>query len=344
MKQTLWLLLIIVILGGATTWFFINKKQSTIQNEMREFAVKDTAAITKIFLTNRNKNYIILERGKSNKWILNHKDHPKEELVDNLLECIYRVEVRSPVANAAYNNVVKTLAASAIKCEIYLHDDSIPSKVFYVGGPTEDDLGTFMMLQNSNQPFITHIPGFNGYLTPRFTVKPEDWESTALFSYDPQEIKSVMINYANAPAKSFVIFEDKGRYQVINPNTNQFIQQIDSIAVENYLLQYRNIYYESIVKSNIRDTLSLQPPAIRISIKDSNKGLKELQIFPKLNSDKSRAQVDSLGRMLKYDLDRVYGLITPGEILVTIQQPILNRLLRQWSDFDVNKPALKRGR
>jgi hypothetical protein len=344
MKQTLWLLLILILLGAATGWFLTHKSDSTLQKEMRDFAVKDTAAITKIFLVNRNGNSVTLERRSPGTWVLNHNEVPKYDLLAILLDCIYRVEVRSPVAKAAYNNVISTLAASAIKCEIYMNGDSIPAKVYYVGSQTEDDLGTFMMLEKSSQPFITHIPGFNGYLTPRYSVRTEDWKSTALFTYSPVDIKSVMINYANAPEKSFVLYEENERYYVVNPNTNTFIKQIDTTAIQNYLMQYKSIFYETLIKSPQRDTLPLTQATVRISIKDSNGKLKELQVFPMPLSPTSLGQTDEQGRTLKYDLDRVYGLVTPENILVTIQQPILNRLLRQMSDFDINRSETKKPR
>jgi hypothetical protein len=339
MKQNKWLLIVLIVLAALTALFMLRKNDSTLKKELRDFAVKDTAAITKIFLADRNGNSITLER-KAGKWVLNGKDEPKYDFLKLLMDAIYKVEVRTPVAKAAYNNVLKSLAASGIKCEIYLKGEGKPLKTYYVGGQTEDAMGTFMILENSVMPFITHIPGFNGYLTPRYNLSQDAWKSLLLFSYQSDEIKSVMVNYTNAPASSFIISRYNGRYNVQSPATNNFIQSADTVAIENYLAQYRNVYIESWLlemDQKKKDSIAKNGFSIRISVKDNNNQLKEVDIFPMPVTKRSLAQTDSLGKELKYDLDRVYGMINPGNQFVTIQQPMLKRLLRQFSDFDAAK-------
>jgi hypothetical protein len=342
MKQNKWLLIFLIVLSSVAFYFMLTKKNSTLKEESRDFTVKDTAAITKIFLADRNGNTITLDRLDAGKWQLNGKDQPKYDILKILMDALYKMEVRSPVAKSAYNNVVKSLASSAIKCEIYLNKESKPFKTIYVGDQTADQLGTFMMLEGSSSPFIMHIPGFNGYLTPRFSTSYAAWQSTKLFSYRPDEIKYLMVNYANAPKQSFLISYDKSIFYVQSPVTNQFIQKVDLVAIENYLAQYTNVYYETSINDKQRDTLSLGESSIRITVKDMENKLKTVDIYPVPLSHRSLAQTDSTGNVLKYDLDRVYGIVTPGNNLITIQKPILNRLLRQFSDFDAEK--LKKGK
>jgi hypothetical protein len=45
---------------------------------------------------------------------------------------------------------MKAIAAKGIKVEIYTAEGL--SKTIYVGGPTQDQLGTFMYLENSDSP------------------------------------------------------------------------------------------------------------------------------------------------------------------------------------------------
>ena len=45
-------------------------------------------------------------------------------------------------------------------------------KTIYVGGDTQDQLGTYsMILDNSSEPYVLEIPGFKGYLSSRFHAK-----------------------------------------------------------------------------------------------------------------------------------------------------------------------------
>ena len=68
--------------------------------------------------------------------------------------------MRSPVPKAAFNNVIKQIATSGTKVEIYQGKDK-PSKTYYIGGATLDHQGTYMILETegvkSSVPFIMYI-------------------------------------------------------------------------------------------------------------------------------------------------------------------------------------------
>src|SRR5687767_6430197 len=116
MKANKWLLILMVVLASVTVYFVATRKKSTLREELRNFAIKDTASISKIFLANRNGNTVTLDRKSDGTWTLNKSLDPKQDQIKVLMDCLYKIEVRSPVAKAAYNNVVKSLASSAIKC------------------------------------------------------------------------------------------------------------------------------------------------------------------------------------------------------------------------------------
>ena len=336
MKKNKSLFFILIALIAATVIFIFRKNDSTIRNELKEFAVKDTAAITKIFLTDRNGNSITLDRKDRSTWLLNGNKEPRMENVRFLLDGIYQLQIKTKVANAAYNNVIKMLASTGIKCEIYLHNEEKPYKVYYVGGQTEDALGTFMMIENSSAPFITEVPGFNGYLTPRYSTSLDSWKSTKLLSLAPSEIKEVTVKYSSYPEKSFTIRSENGRYNVMSPATATSLPHVDSVAVDNYLAFYRHVFYESVVNnlsSAARDSMLKFPPAISLSVTDVRLNQKSIDIYPMPLNANSLTRQDSLGNELKYDVDRMYALIKPENELVIIQHYSFDNLLRQLNDF-----------
>jgi hypothetical protein len=339
MKKNKSLFIILVLLSALAFFFVVSKNNSTLKKELSDFAVKDTASITKIFLADRNGHTIKLER-KESKWLLNGKYEPRPDFLNLFLETVYKVEVKARVAKAAYNNVVKALAATGIKCEIYLKDENDPYKVYYVGGQTENSEGTFMILENSSTPFITEINSFLGYLTPRYSVDEDAWRSTLLFNSPPKEIKTLTLNYTNFPEKSFTIRSINNTYTIENQSTNKEIKA-DIVSIENYLRLYENVYFESWVRkmSPLQvDSIIKRKPAITIGL-TTQKGLtKEVSIYPMPINERSLTKEDSLGNPLKYDLDRMYGFIKPEKELVTIQHYTFDKLLRQLSDFEQRNP------
>lgn len=344
MKKNKSLILILILLLAATGYFIYRSSDTTIRTELKDFAVKDTSAITKIFLADRNGNQVSLERNESGKWIMNGQYEPKQDLLKILLDAIYQVQIKTRVANAAYNNIIKMLASTGIKCEIYLNREAKPAKIYYVGGHTEDATGTFMMLENSSVPFVTEIPGFTGYLTPRYNPGLEAWKTPRLFKLNPEEIKEVSVNYTYYPEKSFSIQSEAGKYHVASPLNGQ-LKHVDSVAVDNYLAFFRNVYYESKadkVSDMSKDSMLQSQPSVTISVMDVKNERKEIDIYPMPISTSSLSQQDSLGNPLKYDLDRMFGFVKPEKEFVVLQHYTFDVLLRQLSDFDAARSKASR--
>ena len=68
-KQLLYLALIILM--AALIWFLSSDSKSTISLE-NNFAISDTASVSKIFIADRNGTTITLNRNEKN-WVINNK-------------------------------------------------------------------------------------------------------------------------------------------------------------------------------------------------------------------------------------------------------------------------------
>ena len=101
------------------------------------------------------------------------------------------------------------MTARALKVELYAGDELV--KQYYVGYETEDSEGTYMLLtdlesgKNYDQPYACFIPGFKGFLNPRFIVKkrlarPDSYQ---LYTTTDKEIKVLLSDFP--PDSSFII-------------------------------------------------------------------------------------------------------------------------------------------
>lgn len=340
MKKNKLLILTTVLLGALAIYYLMQNKSSTFKTELREFAVKDTAAITKIFLADRNGNSIVLNRGADGNWLVNDTIQPKKDVLKSLLDAIYKIDVKENVAKSAYNNTIKSLSSTGIKCEIYLHNESKPYKIYYVGESTPDILGTYMMLENSTVPFIMEIPGFNGYLTPRYTVELADWKDPVIFSYSPEEIQQIEITYSAFPERNLSLRREGKTFAVSGTSSTNSISVVDTIGVDNYLSLFKALYYESregqltaLQHDSLRQTQAL----CSVSVTDIRGAIRTVTIFPMPISEKSLTQQDSLGNLLKYDVDRMIGFIPKEGEWVVIQHYTFDRIFRSPQDFDLEK-------
>lgn len=250
MKNTIILLSLFILLGGGT-YFYLNhtpKKASSKRLGMN-FHVDDVKSIHKIFLADRSGKKVILER-KEDYWLYNGKVKARPNAVDNLLDAIKRVRMKYIPPAAAVPNAVKTLGASGIKVELYDKENQ-PIKVYYVGGMTSDERGTYMIMENSEQPYVTYIPSWEGGLRARYWFRNMDWEDRAIFSYKPDEIKAISVEYPQQKSLSFKL-EKKGRAFEITPFydiTPKITRPYKKGSAEQYILGFRSMAAESILRN-----------------------------------------------------------------------------------------------
>ena len=110
--------------------FRVEEKKGTLK-VLRDFAVKDTASVDKIFLADKQNATILLER-KDNYWTVNGKYRARRDFIDLLLETIHRVEVAEPVVETKTENVLRRISSDGVKVEIYQNGKL--AKTYYVGG------------------------------------------------------------------------------------------------------------------------------------------------------------------------------------------------------------------
>ena len=196
---------IFIILISVLIWLLSSDKRSTITND-NNFSVSDTALVKKIFIADRSGTTITLNRTKKN-WIVNNKYEVRKDAITTILNTIQQIKIQRPVPKTAFENVVKNLATTGVKVEIY-NDDRAPIKTYTIGNSTANHLGTYMLLADAKNPFIVHIPSFNGFLSPRYGIQggrlnENDWRATTVFKLNSTEIKTISVNHIQKPEESF---------------------------------------------------------------------------------------------------------------------------------------------
>ena len=323
MKKNRILYVVLAILGAIASYFYLNNKSGTIdemEGAKSDFAIEDTASIDKIFITDAQGKSVTLTKSE-NTWMVNGKYDARPDNIRLLMKTFSRIDVKSPVPKAAFNNIVKSLATGAIKVEIYQGED-LPGKTYYVGGATMDNQGTYMLLETegvkSTVPFIMYIPGFTGYLTTRFFTEPEQWRDAVVFRYLPEDIQSIEVNYFETPNESCIINNDKGKYSLLNFDTKEMVSNVDTSQLRNYVERYQKIYYEMVdIESSKEkiDSIVASSPFFSIKIKDVNGKSNKLVAYHMPNF---RKLLDKDGEEFSYDVDRMYGYLN-DEIFIYIQ-------------------------
>jgi hypothetical protein len=284
----------------------VSRKSSSLK-VLRDFAVQDTAKIDKIFLVDKDNNQILLERENAH-WIVNGKTRAREDLKDILLETIRRVEVYSPVPKTRQEYVIRDLASNGIKCEIYQNGKKV--KTYYVGGVTQDNLGTYMLLENSAEPFVVSIPGFSGYLTTRYNTSEKEWVSKRVYDYSFNQIASVEVEYPNEPSQSYkMINAGDNRFELIRLDNKFPVESFDTVKVKQQIGRFKKVGFEFFVPEEFQahriDSLSQYTPIYRFNVTDVSGNSRQLNCYARPNQN---ALKDDEGNPYENDIERLYGV------------------------------------
>jgi hypothetical protein len=319
MKKNGIILVITLVLALAALALYLTNRRGTIKKELKDFAVKDTGSVDRIFLADRRGRKILLERNPDNTWTLNKKYKARPDGVKTLLYTMYNLDVKSPVAKAAHNTIIKQLAASGVKVEIYLKGKL--EKTYYVGGTTQDQLGTFMLLEDSSTPFVMHIPGFNGFLNTRYQTDELGWRDKSIFRYGQEDITGITVINHGKPASSFRIEKENNEY-VLRDTAGRALGG-DPLKVKSYVASYKNVHAEDIIADS-PDSVLRTKPAFTLEVTDRNKKVKTLRLYHKPNH---AGHIDEKGRLYPHDMERMYAF-TDGDFLM-VQLYVFGRLLKE---------------
>lgn len=302
---------------------------------MSDFKFKDTAAIDKIFLADKDGHQVLVER-KSNGWIVDGKYHARPDVIDLLLYTIRMVDVKSPVSKTGRTTAIKILAAKSTKIEIYSKGKKV--KQYYVGHATQDHTGTFMLLtnletnENYEEPFITHIPGFEGFLTTRYNTDNLDWRDRIIIDLRPPQIKQIKMELHEIPDSSYVI--DLFSMQRFGLKTLKGkALTFDESKLKQYIAYFQNVNCEVVLdkKDKLVDSLNHSAiPFVTLSITDRNDAVSSYQFYHK---QPNKSKNEQYGIDYKYDPDRLFIKYNKGNDFGVAQFYVFGKMLQTYRYF-----------
>jgi len=310
--------IIVILLAAIAISLVLSDKNSTIWGEDTNFAVKDTANIVKIYMVDKNNRSVVFDRTDKG-WMLNENLKAHKKNVNMLLKTIKSLDVKYPVPQKSFNTVVKLLAGSSVKVEIYKNDYYInigqlqlfpyvkKARVYYVGAATMDNMGSYMIMEGAERPYVVTMPGFRGFVSARFTTNEQDWQSHAIFRIPYKNIQEIKVERVFDPQSSFQIRKLEKGYEIMALQSRQIIPVYDTVALFTFLDGFKNVNFEALIDDmtdHKRDSLLNSTPVHIINITETNGEKHELKTFKMIPTDN---QEEIYGFKPEYDLDRMYA-------------------------------------
>jgi hypothetical protein len=348
LKKNKAIILIVVILTAIALILVLNRDKSTFSKKDYDFAVADTGSITKIYLVNKSNQSVLFEKQSVGNWLLNGKHKAHNYGINMLLETMTKITAKAPVPKKGHNNVISQLATASTKVEIYqevyrinlfdkikLFKHEKLTKTYYVGNPTPDNMGTFMLLEGADIPFIVHILGFRGFVSSRFSVVERDWRDHTVFRAKLAEIKSLTMEIPETPEKSFKIILDGNRFAIQQLSDKQNLPAYDTLKLLNFLTSFADLRFEALlneIDASRIDSITHSIPKEIITLVKVNGDTTKVKTFFKPNDAR---KYDMEGGLYVHDLDRLYGLINNDEDFVLMQYFVFDKILKDIDYFKV---------
>jgi len=349
MKKNRVTLIITLILLLAAAGLIITNSYTTLKKDVSDFSITDTASVTKLFLADKNNNEVTLERMPDGSWLVDGKHTAQQAKISSFLKTLSDLVVRSPVPLAARNNVITRMAVIAKKLEIYqvaprinifnkikLFPHEKLTKTYYIGDVTQDNQGTFMLMEGAEEPYIVHIPGFRGFVSTRYSTVEADWRDFTVFKTPINKLESVSVEFPLQPEQSYRFdLLDNQNITLSSLAGEQILEGYDTLRALNFLAAFEDIRFESLLEHLIEkefiDSVSTSTPKTIITVTDHEGRVNRVKVFAK----RSFAPLfnEDGDRMEPVDLDRAYALVNDEEDFVLIQYFVFDIVTRNLDYF-----------
>ena len=300
----------IIIILAVLLFLFLTRdnKRSTVNGN--SFAVLNTSDISKIFMADRKGTTIKLIKNEDN-WIINDNYKVREDAIGVLLNTISQIRIKRTVPLIHEEQVIKELASLGVKIEMYNKYGLIKS--YTIGNTTEDYLGTYMLLDNNESPFITHIPSHNGFLGPRYgiavnSININNWRDINIFDLKINEIKKISVKHFNDSGSSFLLSVDSLKLY----NMDNTIFELDTLSMKRYLNVFKKLNCEAF--KNDKSKIEFVSPIHELVVNNDT-----LFTYP-IDIDNIKTKDEN------FNVRRMYAKLNNGDLML-IQNNVFNKVL-----------------
>lgn len=285
-KTTLILLMVLII--GIIAYFCLTPKNvNTSLGNSSEFAMKDTAAITKIVISelvkDKTTKQVRVEKGEEGNWKLNNKYPVLEPQLHYFFKTLAQVKVKQKLTPQGNETAMTAINNSHTVVEIWIGKDVV--KAYEIGPEAKDHDGSLARLKGEKEAFIVSIPGALGVLTNRFPIEEQIWRENLLFDARLEKIKEISVACKDASRSFSFTRGDSPRSWKKDGTT------VDSLVWKPYLRHFTGkVYAESYATQQFPNKymeLKATPPDFMLKITYLDGKMVKIPLYIRTDSNNS---------------------------------------------------------
>ena len=281
MQRTLLLLVAVLLLGGVA-YYVTSRPTAPADAAERDFGYADTDNIHRIFLADREGRQHTFERGGPTGWQVNGQP-ANENAMKNLLQAVQQIAVQTLPTSKAVPNLVRNLAGGGILVQLFDADGN-KLRGYYVGGGTNGEFGTAAIMEESDNPYIVHLPMWTGNLRHRFNLRGDEWRDKQLFTANPDRVEYLSIEYPKQLNRSFRLERGAdGEYLLLPLYGDGPSKRVSRGLAEAVLSRYERYYLNSYQNDDARGRTAAQSqlPFATIKLKEVDASEQVVKVYPR---------------------------------------------------------------
>jgi hypothetical protein len=333
------ILLLVAVAATAALVFFLLRRNlnSTAEAGIKDFAIEQTNRVDKIFFSkNSTKDNVLLQKDEAGNWTVKNAQGvfpASKSNIDMLLNFVMnKLQVKYPVGDSASEEINRTLYLHAVKAEFYLNDKL--SKTLYVGGPTQNSMGTYMYMPGLKRPYVVEVPGFEGYVTPYFSTNLKDWRSKEVLNATADNIRRLEITWHEEPSESFVIDRpDDAGISLLDAQGRKL--QVPLNPVRSLVGMFEHVQMEGWpnLPKQRADTVLRSKPFCTLKLNTRDGKTQSLELFRIPVSDETYSQENRDGSIRLFEIEYFWARVNGANELVQMQDAVLRNRLKKLKDF-----------
>lgn len=333
MNKTVLYTVIFIVLAVAIGLFIKGQSGDTFGNSANDFTINNTDEIHRIFIGDRDNNKVELIKQPNGSWEVNGKYKARQAAIDLLLETATKIDVLYILPDAAKEGVYRELAERG-RLVRFFDKNGNKIKGYQVGGIAIDNQGTHAMMEGFEQPYVVHIPIWEGHLMPRYMVSERDWRDRTVFEIPYDKIESVSLEYPNQRIHSFIL-NQKNKEYTITPfyeTTTKINTPINEAAAQQYVTEFKRLVAETIksdVPSQLRDNKDILPFCV-VTVKTTDGTERRVDFYPIPN--KNTSETEGLSSILPNGIPERYFATSDKQVYM-VQHLVFMKIFSSYASF-----------
>ncbi len=233
---------LLLILGGLITLLTLLpyfKVRKGLDIDKRQFTLNPETVITDVVLTSKkNTNKLSYVQGV---WQVNDTYELDPNMRDVFFSVLSQLEIRKEIPQSQKDSLVQLIKTEGTEVKILNNSELV--KHYVIWGDSE--LQTSFVLDEDDNGYMVHIPGYRSFVAGIFQVPTSDWRSRRAFTAMFTNLNSLKIKYPTDSIEfryknSFfeIVGMEADSTQLITSLENLLFLQTDQYLVEEELVKY----------------------------------------------------------------------------------------------------------